>query len=256
MNKTKMSKTAIAAALAAVFAIALLAVLWVTGSGFGLNYITNYITTSAIERQFPQFRDVAMDEVEIIATTSEDEGEVLSARHYLGLLHLSDAWAGPEKAPGANLASVENLAKLQTESNNLLDKAWNWADGLATVGILAGDGVIPGQSFVTIALYNGLSRTARSNWSTWAASLSDWTGLNPDIGETYWGAVKTTRDAEATVWVWRLASETGYAESKYWLGQAYHYGYGVEADKARATKLICTAAEKVDAAKYACAEMQ
>ena len=213
-----------------------------------------YIAPSAIDRQFPQFSGMAMDEVETIATTSEDDEAVLSARHYLGLLHLSGAYAGPEKIAGAEYASAENLKRAKKAGLFALNRAWDAADAKMAFITVPMD-ASGGMGAITAASQLA-SRGLREYWPKLTATLGDWVGLNPNIGKTYWAVVKTARDAESVVWVWQSAAETGYAESQYWLGQAYRYGYGVEADQAKAKELICAAAEKDEAAKFSCDKMK
>ena len=292
---------------------------------FGLSYVT----TSAIERQFPQFRGMAIAEVEAIAagnnaeasdkTEAVDEDEsadktesgmwaksvglwnrtadntvdlydsvvgdddpeaeakkaadtaakeaaeaaILSARHYLGLLHLSGKYEGPEKLPLAEHASVESLEENKEKIVKLIDKGKIAVAGLAVwavKGLLVPDpsgatqAVAATTAGTAAALWatSEVTKLAIENWPTLVRVATDFTGTQPDIGQVYWAAVKTTRDSEAAVWTWKLAAESGYAESQYWLGQAYHYGYGVEADKARAKELICAAAETVEAAQFSC----
>ena len=286
---------------------------------FGLSYVT----TSAIERQFPQFSGMAMDEVEAIAagndteasdkTEAVDEVEpadktesgmwtktvglwnrtadntvdlydsvvgdddpeaetkkaaaaILSARHYLGLLHLSGKYKGPEKLPLAQHASVESLEENKEKIVKLIDKGKIAAVGLAVLaakGLLAPDPsgatqtLTVGGAAVALAAWAAGEGTklAIENWPTLVRVATDFTGTQPDIGQVYWAAVKTTRDAEAAVWTWKLAAESGYAEPQYWLGQAYRYGYGTTTDQAKAAELICAAAEKVEEAQYACDKM-
>ena len=195
---------------------------------------------------------------------------ILSARHYLGLLHLSGKYKGPEKLPLAQHASVESLEENKEKIVKLIDKGKIAAVGLA---VFAAKGLlIPDPSGATqtaaattagvtaataLALWatGEATKLAIENWPTLVRVATDFTGTQPDIGQVYWAAVKTTRDAEAAVWTWKLAAESGYAEPQYWLGQAYRYGYGATTDQAKAAELICDAAEKVEEAKYACDEM-
>ena len=290
---------------------------------FGLSYVT----TSAIERQFPQFSGMAMDEVEAIAAGNDTEASdkteavdeiepadktesgmwtktvglwnrtadntvdlydsvvggddpeaeastkeaaeaaILSARHYLGLLHLSGKYEGPEKLPLAEHASVESLEENKEKIVKLIDKGKVAAMGLATIaakGLFAPDPSVATQAVsatTALALWAAgwaageVTKLAIENWPTLVRVATDFTGTHPDVGQVYWAAVKTTRDAEAAVWTWKLAAESGYAEPQYWLGQAYRYGYGATTDQAKAAELICDAAEKVEEAKYACDEM-
>ena len=185
-----------------------------------------------------------------------DKTEVINARHYLGLLHLSGAYPGPDKFPGAEYVSAEALEEADEIIDDFFDAGTDWAIGVGVAVSATALGLDLGASAIAGAVVAGLSKLIKSNWRKWVRMFGDATGLRPNIGQAYWATVKTTSDSEAAVWWWRGASKNGYSESQYWLGQAYRYGYGVELNEAKAKRLICIAAKTVEAAEFACNELQ
>ena len=215
-----------------------------------------WLSPSAIDRQFPQFRWVKMVDIETMAADRGDEEKQLNARHYLGLLHLSGEHKGMDKIIGAGL--YVGAAKLIDRVIPLAGIAGKVGlkTGAVTVDPTGTTAAVAGVAVTTAIAYKVAKEATKAQCDKWVGWLrGDDDADSYSISKGYTVANAIAGDASESVELWETAAACDIAEGKYWLGQAYRYGYGVAVNPEWAAELICAAAEKVEDAKYACDEM-
>ena len=215
-----------------------------------------HIAPSAIDRQFPQFHWVKMADIETMAADRGDEEKQLNARHYLGLLHLSGEHKGMDKIIGAGL--YVGAAKFIDRAIPLA--GWAGGAGIATGAVVVDPtgttAAVAAAAVATAGAYKTAKEVTKAQCDKWVGWLrGDDDADSYSISKGYTVANAIAGDASESVELWETAAACDIPEGKYWLGQAYRYGYGVTTDKAKAAELICDAAEKVAEAQYACDEM-
>ena len=221
-----------------------------------------YIAPSAIDRQFPQFRWVKMADIETMAADRGDEEKQLNARHYLGLLHLSGEHKGMDKIIGAGLyVDAAKLIDRAIPLAGMIGGAVGLKSAPAAIvdptGTAAAVTAVAGAAVATAGAYKKAKEVTKAQCGKWVGWLrGDNDADSYSISKGYTVANAIAGDASESVELWETATACDIAEGKYWLGQAYRYGYGVAVNPEWAADLICAAAEKVDAAQYACDEIK